>query len=642
MKFTHIKIENFLTVGKVEARLDNRGLVLIQGENRDDTSQDSNGAGKSSFVDALSWVLYGVTARGESGDTVINSKAGKDCRVSLKIESDGTEYSIIRHRKYTKKRNRLEIHDLTHSRELTEGTDKMTQEVVDKLIGASQDVFMASVYAGQERMPDLPGMTDRDLKSIVEEAAGINQVEEAYKLARTRMNECNRELTELQADLRASHEVLSNAESDLIDAEINFKDWADNHQPRVDAAATALRSAKSNLDSTKAPDQSQFDELQQEATELSEKLAGIHDEERERNRLENELKALENAKAKLQASVEFAVKSVHQNKSYMTEVESKKGEPCGECGRAHDDETLKTALENAKNKLRQSAIEAKAINARMEQASEAVKIASETLLKFKAAMTDASAVLSAQRKIDASERDLKAQQQTAETVKREFTAAAQEYKRVKSEENPYEAVVNTLKSRIETRRQKVDESRAKVSEVESRLEVLKEAVNVFGPAGVRAHILDTVTPYLNARTAHYMTILSDGNIQVVWNTLGTTSKGELREKFNIDASSITGGQTFGLLSGGEKRKVRLACAMALQDLVSSRASKPIDLFVADEVDAAIDVSGLERLMTIMHEKAKEVGTVLVISHSDLKSWISDSVTVVKEGGTSSLHGTALS
>ncbi len=30
---------------------------------------------------------------------------------------------------------------------------------------------MASIYASQEAMPDLPGMSDKNLKTIVEEAA---------------------------------------------------------------------------------------------------------------------------------------------------------------------------------------------------------------------------------------------------------------------------------------------------------------------------------------------------------------------------------------------------------------------------------------------------------------------------------------
>ena len=98
-----------------------------------------------------------------------------------------------------------------------------------------------------------------------------------------------------------------------------------------------------------------------------------------------------------------------------------------------------------------------------------------------------------------------------------------------------------------------------------------------------------------------------------------------------------GGKSFGLLSGGEKRKVQIASALALQDLVSRRATKPIDLFIGDEIDNALDPAGLERLMTILEEKARERGSVLVISHADLKDWIANVILVIKEGDVSRIE-----
>ena len=117
-----------------------------------------------------------------------------------------------------------------------------------------------------------------------------------------------------------------------------------------------------------------------------------------------------------------------------------------------------------------------------------------------------------------------------------------------------------------------------------------------------------------------------------------TAKKEDREKFNIAVENDKGAKSFAGLSGGETRKVRLATAMALQDLVASRASKPISLFIADEVDDALDNAGLERLMGILDQKSKEKGTVLVISHNSLSDWIRDVVTVVKENDMSRVTG----
>ena len=53
MKFVNLIIENFGAIGSANIALGDQGLVLIQGENKDDSSAMSNGAGKSTVPDAL-------------------------------------------------------------------------------------------------------------------------------------------------------------------------------------------------------------------------------------------------------------------------------------------------------------------------------------------------------------------------------------------------------------------------------------------------------------------------------------------------------------------------------------------------------------------------------------------------------------
>ncbi|WP_210241344.1 hypothetical protein [Mesorhizobium sp. B1-1-1] len=94
-------------------------------------------------------------------------------------------------------------------------------------------------------------------------------------------------------------------------------------------------------------------------------------------------------------------------------------------------------------------------------------------------------------------------------------------------------------------------------------------------------------------------------------------------------TNATGGKIFKGLSGGEKRKVRIATALALQDLVATRASKPIDLFIGDEIDDALDPAGLERLTMILEEKARERGSVFVISHNEMRDHVKQVMLIEK-------------
>lgn len=173
-----------------------------------------------------------------------------------------------------------------------------------------------------------------------------------------------------------------------------------------------------------------------------------------------------------------------------------------------------------------------------------------------------------------------------------------------------------------------------LAEATKQCNLYQAACQVFALSGVRAYILDMVTPYLNSRTSYYLDILSDGAMRAEWVTLSKNAKGELKDKFSIAIEARQGAKSFEALSGGEKRKVRLACAFAIQDLVAQRVADPIRLFVADEIDDALDAAGLERLMTVLEEKAAQGNCVMVISHNDLQHWIPNVLTVVKEGGVS--------
>jgi len=109
MKFLSAHIENFLTVAAGSVKLADRGLNLIQGVNNDDDSASSNGAGKSSIVDAICWCLYGVTARGVKGDAVVNLKAKKNTAVIVMLENGATTYKVERYRKHATGKNSLRL-----------------------------------------------------------------------------------------------------------------------------------------------------------------------------------------------------------------------------------------------------------------------------------------------------------------------------------------------------------------------------------------------------------------------------------------------------------------------------------------------------------------------------------------------------
>lgn len=645
MEIVSLQIQNFGPIEDAYINLSGQGLVNIEGDNRDDPSANSNGSGKSTIPDALYWVLFGQTARGVKGDDVIANFAGKDCYGAVILKDGDDTYLVERWRKKAKfkgKPSGLALSRTTAEGELidlTGGTDALTQAKIESVLGCSEEVFTKAVYSGQEALPDLPNMTDKQIKELVEEAAGIEILSAAYTLARDNFRRVEAQQSERLRNLNEAERRLNDSTVAMNDLIERREGWAGDHSARVEVAEAKLKhavdEAKVIAVEIRATDtvalQSTLDRLRASVT-------GVEAEKVEERRLSGEAATAARTAAISKAGFDSLMNDVRRAKAAFDAVEAKVGSPCDECGKPHTAEDVADVKRIAGDKLKLATDEARKMKASMEADAEVARVAQEAALSYRSGMTDVSEVMASISNLEATMREHSQLNANLDRKKDEVVRLRGDVDKVKVETNPYSDLVATAGAKVDDAGQAVVEAVAAVTEGEAAVAVAQAAVKVFGPAGVRAYVLDTVTPYLNERTAHYLGTLSDGRIEAVWTTLAKNSKGELMERFAIEVEKTGGGKSFKALSGGEKRKVRLACALALQDLVSSRATKPISLWIGDEIDDALDEAGLERLMSVLEEKAREKGTVLVISHNSLRDWIRETVTVTMEGGKSTVAG----
>ena len=648
MYFGKLSIKNFLVIGEAEVDLHNCGLTLIEGRNEDDESANSNGAGKSSLVDALCWCLYGVTGRGVSGDAVINKKAKKECVVGVEVWTEGLNcYYIERGRKSSRIGNNLIVqhvivdgNDVGSGCELTKTTVADTQAVVNDLLGCSYEIFTSSIYAVQEKMPDLPALTDKNLKTLIEEAAGIDKLQRASEIAHAKYQDCVRLTTETQGKIENLTSELSNNKKLLDDVvyerethirnatieraqQLRYKDLLESELKKASALSVEAVEA---IEKKKAEIQAKIDEY-----------SFIEAKGAEKQRL---AMSAQSHCVMTKKEIEKEKEKIADLNKEINNLEAKIGTHCSECGKVYQAEDLETAKKAIETQIANKTKEVlKQIEDFKNQVAEA-KVLAKDAEDFKKSMPSVTKLMSAMNELNERLKKNQDVQFQIDTQKRELqnlkkTIEATEEVTVKGE-TPYNKTIKTLEESI-AKLEKDKKERESEHEKYAEQQKIAEAVDeLYSRKGIRAHILDTVTPFLNERTAFYLNTLSDGEITATWQTLTKTAKGDFKEKFSIDVQSVKGANCFAGLSGGEKRKVRVATSMALQDLVASRAKKPIDLYIADEVDHALDASGLERMMSILEEKAKQFGTALVISHNSLRDWIDNSIVVTKRDGISTV------
>lgn len=90
-----IELKNFFSYGNSWTEINfNEGINVVVGHDMD--KERSNGAGKTSFLEAIPFALFGQTSKGVSLNKIINWKNGKKCEVKLTFTKDGVQYVIHR------------------------------------------------------------------------------------------------------------------------------------------------------------------------------------------------------------------------------------------------------------------------------------------------------------------------------------------------------------------------------------------------------------------------------------------------------------------------------------------------------------------------------------------------------------------
>lgn len=136
MKLTTCAASNFGSYEEIEFDFSNLGLCLIEGP---------TGSGKSTVLDLVCWILYGVTAKDGSVDDV-KSWTGQDLLTvgHLKVMLTKGEVSIHRTRG---KSNENDLYWCDTSLEHHRGKDlKETQQLIEALLCVPKDDFIASCY----------------------------------------------------------------------------------------------------------------------------------------------------------------------------------------------------------------------------------------------------------------------------------------------------------------------------------------------------------------------------------------------------------------------------------------------------------------------------------------------------------------
>jgi len=168
MKLNKIEIHNFLSIKHAAVDFEKYGnLVRIIGKNFDTKPKSSNGAGKSTIIEAVMFALFGKTIRKTNDKSLKNYHTKGKCRVVLTVNGDTVIERI-------KKAPMLSV--TVGDENCTQESIGATQKYLEQILNINHNVFLASIVFGQGNTTDFLTATPEEKRAIIQNFLSVGDL----------------------------------------------------------------------------------------------------------------------------------------------------------------------------------------------------------------------------------------------------------------------------------------------------------------------------------------------------------------------------------------------------------------------------------------------------------------------------------
>ena len=573
-----ITVKNFMSVGNQAQAIDfsNKSLVLVIGENMDLGGDDAgarNGTGKTTIINALSYVFFGEALTNIRRDNLVNKTNEKGMLVSVKFIKNGVTYTIERGRKPQIFRFYADdIEQKTESNE-AQGENRETQIEINKLLGMTHAMFKNIVALNTYTQPFL-STKQAEQREIIEQLLGITLLSQKADLLREKQKATKQLLTEekmrLDATLASNEKIQESIES----LKLRSAAWTQQNKQDIESFRKAIA------------------ELEKVDSEIE---IEKHKKLQKHNELQTALRNLMREKAYHEDSLTKAESTVEKTEKDLEFAEAAK---CPTCEQAlHDDKH-----EHLVGKLKTNLTEGRDYSDKLRS----------DLAKIQQGIDDIGDLGQVPDTYYDTIDEAYNHKGTLQDLKRQL-------EQTEKKEDTYAEQITELESKAI---QEVDYERANELEDLHRHQDFLYKLLTAKDSFIRTRIIEQNLTYLNQRLAfflgkvklpHTVTFQSDLTVRIE----------ELGRELDFDN-----------LSRGERNRLILSLSWAFRDVWESLYQQINLLFIDELVDAGMDLSGVESSMAVLKDMARtQQKNIFLISHKDeLVSRVNSVLKVVKENG----------
>lgn len=606
------------------------GVTLIDGWNEED--QTSEGSGKSSILNAISWCLFGKVPKDVNIDDVL--KYGESsCAVGLFFD-DGTQ--IIR------SRGPNDLLMIRNAKTIKGKDSRETQQLIQDYIGLSFESFCQSSYFPQNYTKKFLLSNQEDKGKILSDIQDISIFDKARKevqeLAKLESNKLSSLMSQIQMEvnnLNGTKTQIKMVEDFIAQKIQQYEAYQNDLKSKMEAIINSIGQDTAKYHQIQAlADGINIQELQAQIDSKTEYKAKLGIDHAEIMYRKKNIDSVKNEVSKKQREGESYAKK-HQNLSAkLQNLESFMQNPtknCPTCGTELQNCDTTHAQEEI-HQINQELAEIVQSLTEISQFIDSTPIESDTELTLKGhqlqkEMNDLETQITVIRRkmnekdmylnnLQAVSNQLAKSQESLQSYQSSIDQTVSLNLTVdKTKLKSLSKVESDLQEKIVQLTQFEGQSRKYLEQLETLKEGFKE---------IKSYVFNSALTELSFRANEFLTKLFEVPAQIFFKN----------DDMKIETNIVLNDQTpiVGLLSGGQFRRFSLAVDLALADMTSSRKTSKLNILVLDEYFKDVSESTMEKCLELLKLRKTPV---LLIEHNTIFKNIVDNVFFARyEKGTS--------
>lgn len=237
MRLISIELQNFISFDNLFYEFTPQGLCSLDGP---------PGVGKSSFLDGVSWVLFGSISKNVGVEEIINRKVGRNLFGKLRFEYMDQEYAVVRCRKHNQYGNDVWIEGPQGQ---IRGKDaRETDKLILQTFSLSYDIFQKATYFSQfSKIDAFLSSSDTAKKELISDIANLQKYDTILEKAKLALNRLEKDLNSLDSNITVADAEARQINIMIEDTKKRSQEWESGKRARV----ATLKSQSENFEAVK-------------------------------------------------------------------------------------------------------------------------------------------------------------------------------------------------------------------------------------------------------------------------------------------------------------------------------------------------------------------------------------------------------